>query len=170
LYDRATRKFKQNLPLWKEYLQFLCISRSTQKLNRVISSVLQMHPTVVDFWLIGAYVELDLKGNLFQSRKLMLQGIRNNENNALFYVEYFRFETAFLQKILERREILKGEAQGELKFMDDEQPDEKPDPGTFDTSTKILSIIFTTMQEKFPNNFRVFREIWKNIVKSSTLD
>jgi hypothetical protein len=59
-----------------------------------------MHPTVVDFWLIGAYVELDLKGNLFQSRKLMLQGIRNNENNAFFYVEYFRFETALLHKIL----------------------------------------------------------------------
>jgi hypothetical protein len=55
-----------------------------------------MHPTVVDFWLIGAYVELDLKGNIFQSRKLMLQGIRNNENNALFYVEYFRFETCLL--------------------------------------------------------------------------
>jgi hypothetical protein len=39
LYDRSTRKFKQNLPLWKEYLQFLCVSNSTQKLNRVVSSV-----------------------------------------------------------------------------------------------------------------------------------
>ena len=67
-----------------------------------------MHPTIVDFWLIGAYVELDLKGNLFQSRKLMLQGIRNNETNAMFYVEYFRFETCLLSKIIERREILKG--------------------------------------------------------------
>jgi hypothetical protein len=72
----------------------------------------------------------------------MLQGIRNNENNALFYAEYFRFETAFLTKILERREILKGEGQGELKFLDDEEQEDKIDAGTFDTSTKILSIIF----------------------------
>lgn len=28
LYDRACRKFKQNLPLWKEYLHFLCQTRS----------------------------------------------------------------------------------------------------------------------------------------------
>lgn len=82
-----------------------------------------MHPTVVDFWLIGAYVELDLKGNLFQSRKIMLQGIRNNEMNPMFYVEYFRFETCLLQKIIERREILKGEGNQDLQFLD--QQDEE---------------------------------------------
>ena len=170
LYDRATRKYKQNLPLWKEYLQFLCISKSTQKLNRVISSAVQMHPTVVDFWLIGAYVELDLKGNLFASRKLMLQGIRNNDMNPMFYVEYFRFETCLLAKIIQRREILKGEGNQDLQFLDQQDEEQKVEPGTFDTSTKILKIILETMQEKFANNFRVFREIWKSVVKNSSLD
>lgn len=42
----------------------------------------------------------------------MLQGIRNNEKNPMFYVEYFRFETALLAKIIERRDILKGDAEG----------------------------------------------------------
>ena len=131
-----------------------------------------MHPTVVDFWIVGAYVELDLKGNLFASRKLMLQGIRNNEKNPMFYVEYFRFETALLAKIIERRDILKGGAEGvNLNFMDDEKTEEqKVEAGTFDTSTKILQIILETMKEKFGENFRVFREIWKNVVKNSTLE
>ena len=129
-----------------------------------------MHPTVVDFWLIGAYVELDLKGNLFASRKLMLQGIRNNDMNPMFYVEYFRFETCLLGKIIERREILKGEANQDLKFLDQQDEEEKVEPGTFDTSTKILKIILETIQEKFANNFRVFREIWKSVVKNSSLE
>jgi hypothetical protein len=99
-----------------------------------------MHPTVVDFWIVGAYVELDLKGNLFASRKLMLQGIRNNEKNPMFYVEYFRFETALLAKIIERRDILKGGAEGaKLNFIEDGLTEvQKVETGTFDTSTKIL--------------------------------
>ena len=72
LYDRATRKFKWNLPLMKEYLYFLCKTRSVQKLNRVLSRAVEIHPNVLDFWLIGVYVEMDMKGNMLASRKLML--------------------------------------------------------------------------------------------------
>ena len=38
LYDRSTRKFKQNISLWKEYLQYLVLTKSYQKLNRVLST------------------------------------------------------------------------------------------------------------------------------------
>lgn len=72
LYDRSCRKFRQNLPLWKEYLHFLCKTRSLQKLNRVVSACLQLHPTVLDFWLVAVYIEFDMKGNIFSARNLML--------------------------------------------------------------------------------------------------
>ena len=72
LYDRATRKFKLNISLWKEYLEYLEHQRSFQKLNIVLSKCEQTQPTVLDFWLIGVYTELDMKGNLFSGRKLML--------------------------------------------------------------------------------------------------
>lgn len=88
----------------------------------------------------------------------------------MFYVEYFRFETCLLGKIIERREILKGEGNQDLKFLDQQDEEEKVEPGTFDTSTKILKIILETIQEKFANNFRVFREIWKSVVKNSSLE
>jgi len=64
--------------------------------------VIQYHPTTIDFWLISVYVEFDLKGNLFSSRKLMLQALRNNEENPLYYAEYLRFEVAYLNKIMLR--------------------------------------------------------------------
>lgn len=37
LYDRATRKYKANIALLKEYMEYLVIQRSYNKLNRVIS-------------------------------------------------------------------------------------------------------------------------------------
>jgi hypothetical protein len=80
-------------------MEYLVLQKSYNKLNRVVAQAVQLHPTVLDFWLIGVYSELDLKGNLFSSRKLMLQAIRNNDSNAKFYTEYFRYELRFLEKV-----------------------------------------------------------------------
>lgn len=37
LYDRALRKFKENIALWKEYMEYLILNKSFQKLNRVLA-------------------------------------------------------------------------------------------------------------------------------------
>ena len=49
-----------------------------------MANALLLHPDTLDFWQIGAYAELDLKGNLFSSRNLMLQALRANENSPTF--------------------------------------------------------------------------------------
>jgi U3 small nucleolar RNA-associated protein 6 len=129
LYDRATRKFRQNIPLWKEYMEYLVKKKSFQKLNRVLSKCVQTHPTVLDFWLIGVYTELDIKGNLFSGRKLMLQAIRNNSENPNFYIEYFRFEVRFFEKVKQRIMILNGADDKKLDFiMEDGEDDNKEQP------------------------------------------
>jgi hypothetical protein len=53
-------------------MEYLVLNKSFQKLNRVIARAVQLQPNVLDFWLIGVYTELDMRGNLFSSRKLML--------------------------------------------------------------------------------------------------
>ena len=106
IYDRSCRKYKQNKILWKEYLHYLVKIKSMQKLNKVLTKCLQFHPDVLDFWLIGTYAELDIRGNLFSSRNLMLQAIRANEKCVEFYVAYLEFELNFLNKIMSRRQIL----------------------------------------------------------------
>lgn len=102
LYDRVLRKFKQNIGVWKEYMQYLVATQSFQKLNRVLAKAVQIHPQVLDFWLIGVYTELDMRGNLFSSRKLMLQAIRSNPESPSFYLEYFKYEVRFFEKIKTR--------------------------------------------------------------------
>lgn len=108
LYDRACRKYKQNKLLWKEYLEFLTRIKSLQKLNRTVANALLTHPDTLDFWQIGAYAELELKGNLFSSRNLMLQALRANDKSSRFQIAYLEFEVRFLEKLMNRREILTG--------------------------------------------------------------
>jgi hypothetical protein len=38
LYDRALRKYKENISLWKEYMEYLVYQKSYNKLNRTISN------------------------------------------------------------------------------------------------------------------------------------
>lgn len=96
-----------------------------------MASALLVHPDTLDFWQIGAYAELDLKGNLFSSRNLMLQALRANENSAPFQIAYLAFEVKFLNKLMQRREILAGKktlnekgelvkANEELQFIDED--------------------------------------------------
>lgn len=106
--------------MWKEYLHFLFQCRATQKLNRTIAQALQLHPTTIDFWLIAAYNELELKGNLFSGRKILLQALRHNRDSTFLYVEYLRFEVALLQKVKERKKILTGQGEDKLDFVDEE--------------------------------------------------
>ena len=94
--------------LWKEYLEFLVRTKSLQKLNRTVANALLIHPDTLDFWQIAAYAELDLKGNLFSSRNLMLQALRANENSPDFNVAYLAFEVKFLDKLMQRRQVLSG--------------------------------------------------------------
>jgi U3 small nucleolar RNA-associated protein 6 len=108
LYDRACRKYRQNKILWKEYLCYLIRSNSMQKFNRVASAAVQIHPDCLDFWLIAAYAELDVKGNLFSSRNLMLQALKVNDSKPRFYTEYLKFEVIFLEMLMQRSKVLNG--------------------------------------------------------------
>lgn len=163
LYDRATRKFKQNIALWKEYLEYLVNCKSYQKLNRMLSKAVQTHPTVLDFWLIGVYTELDIKGNLFSGRKLMLQAIRNNTKNPSFYLEYFRFEVSFFEKVKQRILILNGDASNDkpIDFIDDEEMGEtekQVDDGRLSASTNFIEIVFENIKEQFGTNLAIIKE------------
>lgn len=87
------------MPLWKEYVHFLLKTKATQKLNRVISTLLQTHPNFPDFWLIAAYIELNMKANMFAGRRLLLQSLRNNDSSEFLHIEYFKYELAVLEKL-----------------------------------------------------------------------
>jgi U3 small nucleolar RNA-associated protein 6 len=187
LYDRACRKFRQNKLIWKEYLHYLVRTSSMQKFNRVVSSAVQVHPDCLDFWLIAAYAELDIKGNLFSSRNLMLQALKVNDQTPKFYTEYLKFEVKFLDKLMERRKVLNGKpvessekqktkAKEELAFIDDgddvvneenETPEGEIKAGE---ESNLVKIVVTNLLEKFSTNVLVLKEAYKILKESQYVD
>lgn len=96
----------------------------------------------------------------------MMQAVRNNEANPLFYAEFFRFEVALLKKMVDRRNILAGAK--DLDFV--EEPDAKKDTPAPLADTNILKIVLKTISEKFgKTHYRIFHALWKDIVKDSFL-
>ena len=55
-----------------------------------------MFPNALDLWLISIYTELDIRGSFEGARNIMLQAIRRNENDPVYYLEYLKFELRFL--------------------------------------------------------------------------
>eukprot|EP00347_Sterkiella_histriomuscorum_P012065 403370024 len=199
LYDRAVRKFKENIALQKEYMQYLVESRSFQKLNRVLARSVQIHPHNLDFWLIGVYTELDMRGNLFSSRKLMLQAIRNNPNSAQFYVEYFKYELKFYEKIQQRIQILNGgdeekqklEDEKKIDFIMDEEDEEVKselsinqgndiekdldaekarEDGKHSGSSRLVEIVFDNINEQFGEQIHILKQCKDTAMSSDFLD
>ena len=121
-----------------------------------MSKAVQTHPTVLDFWLVGVYTELDLKGNLFSGRKLMLQAIRNNSLNPAFYLEYFRFEVRFFEKVKQRIQILNGDGSKDkaIDFINEDYEEMKDqssanalDDGRLTASSKFIEIVFDNIKD-----------------------
>lgn len=73
-------------------------------------------PGEVEFWLIGAYADLELKGNMFSSRQLILQGLRMNDTDPRFHLEYLKFEVRYFEKVMQRREVLQKD---QVDFIND---------------------------------------------------
>jgi hypothetical protein len=139
----------------------------------VASSAVQVHPDCLDFWLITAYTELDIKGNLFSSRNIMLQALKVNDQKPKFYTEYLKFELAFLDKLMQRRKVLNGNqmtTKEELAFVEDELPAEVEGEIKPGEECNIVKIVVKNLLEMFPENILVMREVVQILSKSPYVD
>ena len=146
-----------------------------QKFNRAVSSCVQIHPDCLDFWLIAAYTELDVKGNLFSSRNLMLQALKVNDQKPRFYVEYLRFEVVFLNKLMQRRKVLNGidgkAKKSELDFVDEEDLSKNIEGEIrAGEESNLVRIVVSNLMERFPENILVLKEVAKILGTSAYVD
>ena len=126
LYERMLRKFKGDLSLWNEWLQFCARVRSTAQMSKVLTRMMQLFPTEGAVWTTAASWELERHGNAGVARSLMQTGLRmvgggaravsdgssgSGRNAGLhsqrgLWVEYFRMECLYAARLVARREVL----------------------------------------------------------------
>ncbi|RAL44912.1 unnamed protein product [Cuscuta campestris] len=112
LYRVATTKFKGDIELWFQYLEF-CRERKNGRLKKALVDAIRLHPTVPGLWIYAAAWEFDQNLNASAARALMQRGFRACPTSEDLWVEYLRMELTYLNK-LKARKVALGEDVGTL--------------------------------------------------------
>ena len=105
IFDRAVKKFKGDVGLWLEWINYAKSESSSKVLSKVFARALQMHPRNDKLWVHAAAYEWDM-GNVTAARTLLQRGIRLNSSSEELWREYFRMEALFTARLAERRRVL----------------------------------------------------------------
>lgn len=106
LFRRALSKFKGDLKLWLQYIEFCKRCHHDNTLSKLYGQVLSIHPGNSSLWVMAAKFEFEVMKNASSSRTLLQQGIRANPDSKHLWVELFRMELLYVEKMRKRRDLL----------------------------------------------------------------
>ncbi|CAN6601789.1 U3 small nucleolar RNA-associated protein 6 [Trichomonascus vanleenenianus] len=106
IFDRATRKFAGDIPLWLQYLEYAKSQKSVHVITKVFTRMLQLHPAKPRIWIMAAKYEVDVNASMKAARSIMQRGLRFNPESADMWLEYVKLELLYVSKILARRKLL----------------------------------------------------------------
>ncbi|XP_060175737.1 uncharacterized protein LOC132606313 [Lycium barbarum] len=112
IYRLATSRFKGDIELWFQYLEF-CRERRNGRMKKALAQAVRFHPKVPGVWIYAAAWEFDNNLNAAAARALMHSGLRACPTSEELWVEYLRMELTYLNKLKARKVVL-GEDEGTL--------------------------------------------------------
>ncbi|CAI5734031.1 unnamed protein product [Hyaloperonospora brassicae] len=118
IFDRVLFKYRGSVELWLQYVAFCKREGSSRVLSSVFSRALQSHPRSAQLWIEAASYEFSVNLNVDSARVLMQRAIRLNKHHQKLWLEYFRLELLYVQKLAMRRHVLRLEDAVE-KVVDD---------------------------------------------------
>ncbi|CAJ1434703.1 unnamed protein product, partial [Effrenium voratum] len=101
---RASFRYKGDVRMWYQHLDFCLRSGSSRVLTHVLMSALKYHPQEVSLWLLSADRELQ-QGHVDAARKLLFRGLRCAPSSVKLLVEFLRLELGVAGQILQVRQL-----------------------------------------------------------------
>ncbi|CAM0143018.1 U3 snoRNP protein [Umbelopsis sp. WA50703] len=124
IFERALRKFKGDIALWLQYIEFAKANSANKTLGKIFADAIQLHPRKAPLWIMAASWEFEENANIVAARVLMQRGLRLNPAEEQLWHEYFRLEQVYIEKIKARRKILgidqKSQALRELESTEED--------------------------------------------------
>lgn len=147
IFERATRKFPSDLSFWTLWLQYCRETKSVKRVSRVLTKALQFHPTSAGLWSHAAAWELQHHGNAAAARTLMQRGLRMAKDCESLWLDYFKLELTYVQRLHARRRVLgiSSGAQPSTATAADSAKDDSPatsgsdDDGTDERATGAIA-------------------------------
>ncbi|KAI9017097.1 U3 small nucleolar RNA-associated protein 6-domain-containing protein [Gaertneriomyces semiglobifer] len=106
LYSRMLKKFGGDPALWVQYFEWCKRTNSSKALAKNFARAIQLHPTNASFWIMAAAYEFEKNSNMQSARILLQRGLRINSESRKLWLEYFRLELLWIEKLRARRKIL----------------------------------------------------------------
>ncbi|ETW05730.1 hypothetical protein H310_03430 [Aphanomyces invadans] len=106
IFDRALMKHRGDVDLWLQHIAFCKNTGSSKLLSKLFTNALQLHPRNETLWIEAASWEFSTNLNVDSARVLMQRSIRMNPHSKKLWLEYFRLEFLYVQKLRTRREVL----------------------------------------------------------------
>lgn len=128
IQKQTLRKFRGDLELWLQYLDYCSSTGAHKAHSRALAQALQLFPRVAGLWIRAASYEYFDHASPPAARVLMQRGLRlNGPDSALLWVQYFKLELLYVNKLRGRREAL-GLEDGPATPREEEEEEEEQDP------------------------------------------
>eukprot|EP01104_Vermistella_antarctica_P009119 TRINITY_DN2325_c0_g1_i1.p1 TRINITY_DN2325_c0_g1~~TRINITY_DN2325_c0_g1_i1.p1 ORF type:complete len:626 (+),score=166.27 TRINITY_DN2325_c0_g1_i1:322-2199(+) len=102
IFERALRKFQGDDSLWLQYIEFCMSTGSDRALNKTFARGLQLHPRNASLWILAASWEYEKNANMVTARVLLQRALRMNPTSPKLFLEYFRLEVLYINKLRTR--------------------------------------------------------------------
>lgn len=104
--DRATKKFHGDIGLWMQYIEYARKQKAHNKLFKIFTNVLRLHPTNAELWIYAAQYELEEHAHISQARSYMQRGLRFSMSSKTLWLQYAKLEMIYIAKFAARQRIL----------------------------------------------------------------
>eukprot|EP00163_Fabomonas_tropica_P021665 TRINITY_DN3779_c0_g1_i5.p1 TRINITY_DN3779_c0_g1~~TRINITY_DN3779_c0_g1_i5.p1 ORF type:complete len:577 (-),score=140.71 TRINITY_DN3779_c0_g1_i5:266-1996(-) len=106
IFDRGLRKFKSDMKMWMQAIDFAMQVESSKTLNKLFARALSLHPREPRLWKLAATWEFEHNANITAARVLFQRAIRLNPSVEELWVDYFACEVEYLLKARERFAVM----------------------------------------------------------------
>ena len=140
--NRATRKFPGNVALWLQYIEYAKRQKSLKKLSQIFSTVLRLHPTTPELWILAANYALIEREDVTEARSYLQRGLRFRRQSKDLWIEFARLEMVYISQISRRSRVLgvQGDSpENNLADFQDDQEDLILLPAKHDSSKNLDS-------------------------------
>eukprot|EP01138_Halocafeteria_seosinensis_P009590 gb/GECG01009800.1/.p1 GENE.gb/GECG01009800.1/~~gb/GECG01009800.1/.p1 ORF type:complete len:783 (+),score=104.37 gb/GECG01009800.1/:1-2349(+) len=106
IFDRALRRFRYDLDLWKQWIEFSLRTNSSKALQKIFPRALRLLPHCEKLWLQAASWEFDVNHNISGARHFMQRALRFNSVSKDLWLHYFKLELLYIRRLQARRMLL----------------------------------------------------------------
>ncbi|KAL9539521.1 hypothetical protein MBANPS3_010207 [Mucor bainieri] len=140
LFRRATIKFKSDLSLWLQYIDYAKKNKANNILSSIFVQAIQYHPNNASLWIMAATWENEHNANMAAARILLQRALRLMPENQQLWHEYFRLELLYIEKIKLRRRILGIDQAKNQEDLDAMQVDSNQDDDDDDNTIHLPAV------------------------------